>query len=89
MRWYLCLPMIPVLLGTHKFTALHPRGASGKQFQSYGLWMASYADFVGSKQDGQSILRVCSTWGVRRSHNFRENSLSVVASALLKCALKV
>ncbi len=70
-------------------TAFHPGGASRKWFQSYGPWRASYANIVGSRCDGQSMLRVFLTWGVRRSHNCKGNLLSVVARALIKWALKV
>jgi hypothetical protein len=36
----------PTCLGDSYITALHPGRAKGKQFQSYMLCMASYADIV-------------------------------------------
>ena len=70
-------------------TALHPGGARGNQFQSYEPWTASYADIDGSTHEGHNRFNVVLTWGVRQSHSWRGKSLSVVARALIKCALKV
>jgi hypothetical protein len=75
--------------GALYITALHPRGASGNLFQLYRLLIASLADFVGLRHEGCSMFRVFLTCGVKRSHSWRGNLLSVVARALIKCALKV
>ena len=76
----------PLDSGALYMTALHPGGARGNRFQSYGPWMASYADIDGSTCEGRNRFNVVLTWGVRRSHSWRGKLLSVVARALIKCA---
>ncbi len=70
-------------------TALHPGGARGNLFQSYGPYGASYADFARSICDLRSRFSVFLTCGVSQSQSCRGNSLSVLARALMKCSLKV
>jgi hypothetical protein len=64
--------------------ALHPRGARGIKFQSYGPCMASYANMLGLMQEACIRLSVFLTCGVSLSHSCRGNLLSVVARALMK-----
>jgi hypothetical protein len=79
----------PLDSGALYMMALHPGGARGNQFQSYGLWTASYAGINGSTRKGCNRFNVILTWGVRQSHSWRGKLLSEVAKALIKCALKV
>jgi hypothetical protein len=69
--------------------ALHPSGAKGYLFQSYGLLRISYADLVGSILKARNKLSVSCICGVSQSHSWRGKSLSVVASTAMKASLKV
>ncbi len=69
--------------------ALHPSGARGYLFQSYGPLRASYANIDGFIRDARMRLSVSLTCGVSFTHSWRGNSLSVVASAAMKASLKV
>ena len=64
--------------------ALHPMGARGNRFQSYGPCKALYADMLGLMQEACIRLSVFLTCGVSLSHSCRGNLLSVVARALMK-----
>ncbi len=87
----ICAVACPETLGFRGFinNSFAPRGAREKQFQSYGLCTASYANIVGWIREGRNMLSVASTWGVSQSHSCSGKMLSVVARELMKCALNV
>ncbi len=79
----------PTGVAVFVYDALHPSGARGYRFQSYGPFNCSYTDIVWLMRDALIMLRVFCTWGVILSHSCNGKSLLVVASAAMNASLKV